>query len=75
MTKLTAQQTAEIKSEMIDHGTPVRFLKNGQAMQIGTGQLCSRGTNVIHHPFYWNFTRETVKKICDWLGVKAVWSK
>ena len=68
--KLTPEQLAEIKKEMIKTGHPVRFLYNGQALDITTGNLASKGSNVMYHPVYWNFTKETSKKIANWLGVK-----
>lgn len=72
---LTAERIAHYKSQMVPKGTPVRFLKNGQAMNIVTGELASKGSNVIYHVHYWNFTKETSNAIAAELGVKAVFSE
>ena len=60
---------------MIKTGHPVRFLYNGQALDITTGTLASKGSNVIYHPVYWNFTKETSTKIAQWLGVKPAFDQ
>ena len=75
--KLNESQRAEVKAELVKmcDTKPVRFLLNGRALNITTGDLSSKGSNVIYRPVYWTFSKATVKKICDWLGVKAVWSK
>jgi hypothetical protein len=75
--KLNDQQMREISQELVktDETKPVRFLSGGRALNITTGTLCDRGTNVMYHPVYWNFKPATVKKIVEWLGVKAVWSE
>jgi len=72
--KLTDEQIDEVKAEMVRNGVPVRFLKGGRSMNIETGELGKRGTNIMYHVVYWNFTRDTAKKIADWLGAKAVFS-
>ena len=75
MRTLTEDQKIEIKKELIKNGVPVRFLFNGQALNLDDGSLYAKNTNIIHHPVYWNFNKETSKKIANWLGVKAVFSK
>lgn len=75
--KLTDEQIIEVSKEMVTYAEtkPVRFLMNGQCLNIVTGDLASRGSNVMYHTVYWKFTKETVAKICNWLGCKAVWSE
>ena len=77
MTPLTEQQKTEIRQEMVSwkFGIPCRFLSNGQSLNIITGELIPKGTNVIYHFVYWGFTRETANKIANWLGAKAVFSE
>lgn len=77
MTKLTESQRAEVKGKLVasSNTKPVRFLHNGQALNITTGKFCSKGSNVMYHPVYWYFSKPIVEKICEWLGVKAVWSE
>jgi len=73
--KLTPEQFSEIKKEMVKDGHPVRFLYNGQALDIVKGELASKGSNVIYHPMYWNFTKDTANKIAKWLKVKPVFDQ
>jgi hypothetical protein len=77
MPHLTDEQIAEVKAEQVpaEQAVPVRFLAGGQALNIVTGETTPRGTNVIYQTVYWNFTRETAKKIARWLSVRAVFSK
>ena len=72
--KLSEEQKNIIRKELVKDGIPVRFLLNGAAMDIITGDLTSKGSNVIYHPTYFNFTKETSKKIAKWLDAKAVFS-
>lgn len=74
--KLSYKQTLKIWTEVVPtkEAKPVRFLLNGEAVDIYTGHIYSRGTNIIHQPVYWNFTPCTAKKIAKWLGLKAVFS-
>jgi hypothetical protein len=69
---LTPEQIAEIKQEMVAKGEPVRFLHEGQNLNISSGRLLPKGTLVMHQIVYWNFSTETAKKIARYLGVKAV---
>jgi len=71
--KLTPEQAAEIKSEVVGKGVPVRFMVKGQALNITSGELSQKNINVIHQITYWHFTKDTAKKIAEWLGAKAVW--
>ncbi len=73
--KLTPAQIDEIKGEMVNSGVPVRFMKGGGSLNIETGQTTPRGANVMHQIVYWNFTKETAKKIADWLGARASFDK
>jgi hypothetical protein len=73
--KLSKAQIDEIKKEMVKDGVPVRFLKNGLAFDILSGVPVSKGSSIMYHPVYWNFTKDTAKKIADWLGAKAVFSE
>lgn len=71
---LTEAQIAEVKSEMVKNGTPVRFQINGQTLNLTTGELQPRGINVLYQLVYWNFTKETAKKIAGWTNSKPVFS-
>lgn len=74
-TCLTPKQIAEIKSEMIPSGTPVRFQVAGQTLDICTGQLQKKGINVIHQIHYWCFSKETSLKIANWLSASPIFSE
>lgn len=54
---------------------PCRFLKDGQAVDLLTGHLCSKGSNVMYHPIYWNMTTETAKQVASWTETKVVFSE
>jgi hypothetical protein len=79
--KLTPQQIAKYRDRMRDGNDPqiriCRFLYNGQALNIQTGELASRGSNVIYHQHYWRWDKETAKEIAKDLGekVRVVWQK
>lgn len=73
--KLTPEQIEEIKKETIQKGIPVRFLFNGRNLNITNGKLLPKGINVFYQVVYWNFTKETSKKIANWLGCKAIFSE
>lgn len=66
-----------LKNEMVPSAaaSPVRFLHDGQNLNILSGRLMQRGTNVIYQIVYWNFTRTTAEKIAAALRVRAVFSE
>lgn len=73
--KLTKKQVQEVKAEMAPRGVPVRFMDAGRSVNISTGERDKKRMNVIHQRVYWDFPKETSKKIAKWLGVRAVFSK
>jgi len=72
--RLTEEQVSEAQGEMVKNGVPVRFMFGGRALNIETGELSSKGANIMHQTVYWGFPRETSRKIAEWLGAKAVFS-
>jgi hypothetical protein len=74
---LTEAQITELQAEMKPwrDATPCRFLMDGRAVKLETGELASKGSNVMYHPVYWNFTRVTAKKIAEWTKTKVVFSQ
>ncbi len=72
---LTELQIQEVQQELVKQGTPVRFLINGQATNIITGTKSPKGSNVIYHQVYWNFTKETSNKIATWINAKPIFDK
>lgn len=75
MPKLNDAQVAEVSLEMVKHGVPVRFLHNGQCLNLITGEVQPKGINIMYQTVYWNFTKATSKKIAGWLNIKAVFSQ
>lgn len=75
--QLSDEQIQRFKSQMVDRGTPVRFLYRGQCLNIVTGDLQTKGINVIYQWHYWNFTAATAREIAQALGtdVRAVLSE
>ena len=74
--KLSKEQIEEVRGEMKNSGgVPVRFMSGGESMDIITGKKTGKGVNVMHQLVYWNFPKETSKKIAKWLGVRAEFSK
>jgi hypothetical protein len=75
--KLTPEQVVEVKAELVSwrETQPCRFLKGGQAMDLLSGDLASKGSNVMYHPVYWNLTADTAKKVAGWTGTKVVFSE
>ena len=71
---LTEVQLEKIARAMVPakEATPVRFLKNGQAVNLETGEMAAKGTNVMYHVVYWNFTRALARKIAVWTDTRAV---
>jgi hypothetical protein len=74
---LTPDQMQKAQAEMKPwrDATPVRFLKDGRAVKLETGEMATKGSNVMYHPVYWNFDRQTARKIAVWTGTNAVFGK
>lgn len=75
MPKLTKKQINEVIEERVPNGVPVRFMHNGCSLVITSGETTSKRCNVMYQQVYWNFTKETSKKIAKWLGVRTVFSE
>ena len=71
MKKLTEDQIEYFKKKMVPKGVPIRFLQNGQNLDVITGELMPKGINIMHQIVYWNFDKETGKEIANLLGVNA----
>ena len=75
MGKLTEEQIKECREESITDGTPVRYLVGGRNLDVVSGELQARGTNVIYHEVYWNMSKETAVKVAKWTNSKPIWSE
>lgn len=69
--KLSEEQIEKIRANMVKVGIPVRFVYDRRCLNIETGELQSKGINVIYMIHYWHFNEEAIKMIADWLGVTA----
>ncbi len=56
-------------------GIPVRFIHDGCAVNIITGDRNSKGCNVMYQKVYWNFPKEVAKEIALLTGTKPVFDK
>ena len=78
--RLTPEQVAKYRDRMREWKDPrvrvCRFLYRGRGLNIQTGELSSRGCNVIYQRCYWHWDEETALEIAKDLGkeVKVVWS-
>jgi hypothetical protein len=69
------QEIEALKAEQVPSGVPVRFLYQGRNLNISNGRLMTKGVNIIYQVVYWNFLRETSKKIAQALGVEAIFDR
>ena len=59
--------------------TPFRILANGQSVNICTGGLSSKGSNIMYHPVYWDYPLNFIKQVVSNLeennpGIKITYS-
>ncbi|HNX25947.1 MAG TPA: hypothetical protein PKK48_00915 [Phycisphaerae bacterium] len=73
--KLSREQIEHYKKLQVPNGVPCRFMSDGRCLNISTGELQPQGINVMHQRVYWNFSRETAKKIASTLGCRVVFSE
>jgi hypothetical protein len=71
MRPLTKSELKGIRT--IPDGDPVRFMFEGQSVDIVTGELTPKNVNVIFQKVYWNVDRPTAKRIAKLTGTKATW--
>jgi hypothetical protein len=74
---LSEEEIEAIKASMVSwkDTVPVRFMYKGRNLNISSGRLMPKGINVIHQIHYWNFPRDTAKRIAKALQVQAVFSE
>ena len=58
---LNEEQLKQLPQEMDHYADPVRFLANGQGLNLVTGDLSSKHSNVIYHTIYWERTTEFIE--------------
>ena len=64
---LNEKQLKELPQNIDRKRRPVRFLCNGQAVNICTGILSSKHSNVIYHPIYWDRPKTFIKEVLKFL--------
>ena len=60
-------QLLQLTQELDTSAKPVRFLVNGRTCCISTGYLCSKGSNVIYHPVYWDRPKRFIDQVVKFL--------
>lgn len=73
----TPEEIVELRNELVpsSQATPVRFQFQGQTVILETGDLQGKGINVMYQHVYWNFTRETARKIAAAMQLNPVFSQ
>lgn len=61
LTKEQIDIVVEMAKQEKVRNSATRILINGQAMNVTTGEVASRGSNVMYHPVYWDLNREAAK--------------
>ena len=46
---------------------PFRLLTNGQAINITTGYLSDKGSNIIYHPVYWDRPKKFINQVLEYV--------
>lgn len=64
---LNEKQLKSLPQEINSKYPPCRFLANGQAVNICTGELCSKGSNILYHPIYWDRPKKFIKAVLEGL--------
>lgn len=75
MRVLTPTEITQFKAERIPNGIPVRFMHEGQSVNVITGALDPKGCNIMYQTTYWNFDRKTSLKIATLTGTRATFSE
>jgi len=75
MIPLTKEQLDEIRPKMIKNGVPVRFMYQGQACNITTGEMQKKHINVIYQLHYWHFDKDTSKTIAKLTNTIPIFSE
>ena len=73
MERIMPLNEKQIKSlhryELSSTNKPFRILTNGCAINIVTGFLSPKGTNIMYHPVYWDRPKEFVSEAIGFLQV------
>jgi len=64
---LTADQLEILDQALDKNAKPVRFLADGKCCNICTGNLCSKGSNIMYHPVYWDRPKSFVNQVVRFL--------
>jgi hypothetical protein len=65
---LNEKQLDELnKFDISTEHKPFRILTNGQAVNLVTGILCSRNSNILYHPIYWDRPKALARKAKEFL--------
>ena len=64
---LTPDQLEMLDQTLDRSARPVRFLADGRCCNICTGNLCSKGSNIIYHDVYWDRPKSFVNQVIRFL--------
>ena len=67
LTKQQIDQVVSVAKQKTAQNAYTRILINGQAMNVQTGEVASRGSNVIYHPCIWDLNREAAKMMLQFV--------
>jgi len=56
-----------LKFELSTKHKPFRILAKGMAVNLSTGILSDKGSNILYHPVYWDRPKEFAKKAKEFL--------
>jgi len=65
---LTEKQMEKLPKNINAEANAVRFMTNGQAIDICTGYLYPKGINVIHQIMYWHRPKEFINTVVEFLS-------
>ena len=76
MRPLTPNQLKHFESQLVPSAQTkaVRFLAQGRAANVVTGELSARGSNIMYHTVYWNLPHATALKIAKATNTRAIFS-
>lgn len=64
---LTKEQMKQFPKEPSKSPNAIRFLANGQAIEICSGVCCSKYSNIMYHPVYWDKSKIWIKTALKFL--------
>jgi hypothetical protein len=72
--ELSADRQDYFRSNLHSKGAVAhcRFLHQGQCLNVSTGEMHSKGSNIMYHTIYWNVSAPVAKELAKELGLN-IW--